>query len=100
LKITEYVFYADCHGLQSLVKLNPSIFNPLSLICMANIHRRPVYGIIELEASGAEGLLSLDPKESLKLIKQSKYRLPSSHKRMFVKNLEMIPNDILDPYYG
>lgn len=100
----DYIFYADCHGLQSLVELDTQIFCPLKMTCLSNPQRFCVFGTITLEEDIFKSLNVLletkqGQKEALELIKKAQYNLPVEMKNQFIKNMSKIPNDELDPFW-
>ena len=104
-KNIHYMFYADCHGLISLVPMDPVQFELVLVSIQFNEQRWGVAGTIELDElthSFLTEMLNTDEgkKEALNLIKKHKYNLPSSKVSSFQRRLESIPNDSLDPYWS
>lgn len=102
--LKSYIFHADCHGVQSLVPFSNNMTNALNHMCMANTQRFAVWGVIDLEDSIFETCQEMikdkeQKKLLLKIIKERKYALPTSHS-IFKRFIEKIPNDELDPFYG
>ena len=103
-KSVDYIFNADCHGLNSVVPWDKNVFNMLKISCHANPQRFPVYGTIPLTQDVHDNLQDmLKDKEgkivALMAIKGAKYNLPVDGLKQQLSNMERIPNDSLDPYW-
>ena len=100
----DYIFHADCHGLQSLVDLDTKMFGPITMACHANPQRFCIWGTITLEKEifdSMQLMLRTDEgkKEALNLIKKTTYNFPRSMARQYARNMSKIPNDELDPFW-
>ena len=102
--LKNYIFHADCHGVQSIVLFNNNMTEALNNMCMANTQRFAVWGVIDLDDELYEVCKEMiknneQKKLLLKVIKERKYALPSGQS-IFKRFMEKIPNDELDPFYG
>jgi len=103
-KLVDYIFFADCHGLVSVIPWDKKEFSMLKISCHANPQRFPVYGTIPLTKCVYESLQDLiktddGRKIALNSIKEAKFNLPVEGLIHQLSNLERIPNDSLDPYW-
>jgi len=100
----KYLFTASCFGLESLIEFDSSLcksIQALNMHCLANMHRRQIWGLIDMDADVKEGLLDImqeDREVALKLIKQSPYEFESGNAKQYQRYMEQIPNKIIGDY--
>ena len=101
--IYDYMFLADCHGLQSIEPINPLVVRAAIIGCDVNAQRRSLIGTISLEEDVKNALedmikTSTGQKQALELIKTSPYMLPTNKAKVWKRFMDQIPNDELDPF--
>lgn len=88
LKRKEYVFFGCNKGIESITEYAevPSLW--FELRGRYNPDREYYWGVVQLDESVKEGLLSLSPIEMLRLIMKTSYELPKNKVREFLANME------------
>lgn len=101
----DLLFTASCHGVEKIIPMNPSEIGAVDMYARSNEHRRVIYGTLTLDKQVYQALQRMlnegMEKEVWELIKDTKsFALPKNRLRLFKRFMEMIPNDILDPYWN